>query len=393
MTSIEKLLRYRAAPTVSLETPMRVENPFTLSTFIALRDGAPQTLTQISRAAGMSRPTALAAVNELDALGWIERLDPSNGDKAGRPAMQFRFRGEHGVVAGIDLGVHKILVLLQSIDGALVGEHRVLLEESATGRTRIDAVASAVTEAMAMHAPSARLLAAGIGVPGIVDRFGRISVSRAIPQLDGVDLGSILSAQLGCAIFVENDAHSATLGEFTYGAGRGTRDLIYLVAGYRTSAGIIIDQKLHRGRTGVSGMVGEMSVLPWRDSVDGLVHHNPDSAEGPATIASVFEAAQGGDPGAQRAVAKYVDDLAVGLAMLALAIDPELVVVGGGVSQAGAALARELRERLSYHARLVNPRVELSELGDRATALGGVRLALDHVETAVFDLSALPDAR
>lgn len=368
-----------------------VADPFSIAVFVALRSVEPRTLTQLADATGLSRPTVLEGVKGLEERGWIERLDPDGGErKAGRPAIRFRLRGEDGIVAGVDVGVHKLLVVLLNLHNEIVGEHRVQLEDSMTGAGRVEVVGSAVDEAMRLLAPGSRLLAVGAGVPGIVDRLGCISVARAIPELDGVELAARLRQQLGCPVFVENDAHAATLGEHSYGVGRGTSDLIYLMAGYRTAAGMIIGGALHRGRTGAAGMVGEMSILRWLGATERLMATDAADDIAPVTAADVFRAAELGDESAAEAIARYADDLATGLSALALAVDPELVVIGGGISLAGAPFARQLRERLGVHAKLIRPRVEISELGDRAAALGGVRLALDHVETAVFDLTMLP---
>ncbi|WP_313540283.1 ROK family protein [Leifsonia aquatica] len=369
-----------------------VVDPFSVAVFVALRNAQPRTLTQLADATRLSRPTVLEGVKGLEDRGWIERLDPDGKErKAGRPAIRFRLRGEDGIVAGVDVGVHKLLVILLNLHNEIVGEHRVQFEGSMTGAGRVEAVGSAIDEAMRLFAPSSRLLAVGAGVPGIVDRLGRISVARAIPELDGIELGARLQQQLGCPVFIENDAHAATLGEFSYGAGRGTSDLIYLVAGYRTAAGMIIGGTLHRGRTGAAGMVGEMNILRWLGATERLMATDVSDDIAPVAAADVFRAAEMGDQSAAAAIAQYADDLATGLSALALAVDPELVVIGGGISLAGPPFAQQLRERLGVHARLIRPRVEISELGDRAAALGGVRLALDHVETAVFDLTNLPE--
>jgi predicted NBD/HSP70 family sugar kinase len=254
---------------------------------------------------------------------------------------------------------------------------------------RVDAVVDAIHEALNEFAPSARLLAVGIGAPGIVDGLGRISVSRAIPEWDGIDLAGHLRQAFACPVFVENDAHAATLGEAYYGAGRGARTFAYLMAGYRISSGIVIGGKLHRGWSGASGMVGEMDILEWKTAPDALVARASAADANLGAALDVFSAAAGGDAAAQAAVDQYVDSLAVGLSALSLAIDPELIVVGGGTSMVGQPLADSLRERLSAHASIIHPRIEISTLEDQAVAMGGIRLAFDYVETSVFDLSAI----
>jgi predicted NBD/HSP70 family sugar kinase len=364
-------------------------DPFVVSTFIALRDGRPRTLTELAESRGFSRPTAAAAIRELEQAGWVERLEPHDAErKAGRPATRFRLLREAGVVAGVDVGVHKVLVSIRDLGDSPLGELRVDLAPDMAGADRVDAVAAAVRSAMDEHAPGCRLIGVGVGAPGIVDRTGRITLSRAIPEWDGLDLADQLDQALGCRVLVENDAQTATVGEHTYGAGRGSSELIYLVAGFRIAAGVIIGGTLHRGKSGTAGMIGELAFLGWQGAPERLMSH---AAGVPASdaAAEIFRAAARGDHEASRAVEEYIDSVAKGLAAIALSVDPEMVVVGGGMSLAGRPFTDALRARLGHHAKLINPRVEVSELGDRATALGGVRNALDYVERQVFDLSVL----
>lgn len=379
--------------TLTLGQQMPLTDPFAVAALVALRGREPQTLSELSKSTGLSRPTVSSALTDLDRRGWVERLDPATIGGAGRPAMRFRFRAERGVVTGVDAGVHKILVVVSDLNDQVLGEHRVQVEPTMTGALRVKAVLDAVVEAVDTYAPQAHLLAVGVGAPGIVDALGRISISPAIPEWDGIDLSGRLRRALRCAVLVENDVHAATLGESKYGAGRGAGTFAYLMAGYRTSSGIVIDGKLHRGWSGAAGMVGEMDILEWRKAPDLLVSASSPSGASIGTALQVFQAASDGDGEAQAAVDRYVDSVAIGLAALSLAVDPELIVVGGGISLVGRKLAESLRSRLLVHAGIVHPRIEISELGDRAVAVGGVRRAFDYVESSVFDLSVVEPNR
>ena len=369
-----------------VQSPLR--EPFVIAALAALRGRGPQTLSELSKATLLSRPTVLGALNDLHERGWVERMEPT-ASGAGRPAMRFRFKAESGVVVGVDVGVHKIFVVASDLNEQILGVHRVEVEPTLIGAMRVKTVVNAIRETVNTFAPDARLLAVGVGAPGIVDGLGRVSVSPAIPEWDGIDLAGHLRSALGSPVFVENDAHTATLGESYYGAGRGARTFAYLMAGYRISSGIVIDGKLHRGWSGASGMIGEMDILEWKDAPEALITGASTADARLSTALDVFQAAADGNEAAQVAAERYIDSLAVGLSALSLAVDPELIVVGGGISLVGHRLADALRARLSVRASIVHPRVEISELGDRAVAMGGVRLALDYVESSVFDFSVV----
>ncbi|KRC59093.1 hypothetical protein ASE14_15005 [Agromyces sp. Root81] len=366
-----------------------VTDPFSVATLAALRGRASQTLSEIAGLTRLSRPTVLAAATDLERHGLVERLSPAVPVGAGRPAMRFGFVADAAVIAGVDIGVHKIVVLVQDLNGKTVGEHRVETSESLTGSLRVRAVVDAISDAVDAHGHHAKLIAVGLGAPGISDATGRITFSPALREWEGIDLGPQVSRMLGAAVFVESDTLAATFGEFRYGAGRGTSNFVYLLAGFRTAAGSVVGGRIHRGASGAAGAVGEMRVLQWADSFARLISdYATATGRRDVTALEVFDAAHEGHSAAVEAVERYVDAVAVGLAALSLAIDPELIVVGGGISKAGPSLAAAIRDRLAVHAAVLHPRVEISELGDRAVAVGAARLALDHVESHVLGLVA-----
>jgi predicted NBD/HSP70 family sugar kinase len=368
----------------SLLTNGRVQqrHPHTIAALRGLRGRGEMTLSELSRVTQLSRPTVATAIEQLIEEGWVAEIaaDTRPGNTAGRPARRYRFRSDASYVAGIDVGLHKILVLLSDLDDHLVAEHQVELSANLSSADRVDAVAQAVEAALGKPPTGTRLLAAAVGAPGVVDRSGRIMVSPPMREWDGIDLGERLTARLHCPVLVENDVMAAAVGENRYGIGRGTRDFVYLLAGHRISCAAIINGRLHRGFTGAAGMVGELAALRWSDAPERLLQAGNASPTRPQSARDVFAAAAAGDRVCQTAVDTYLDDVAFGLAAVALAIDPELIVVGGGVSLAAPKVATTLRKHVAQHAKLVNPRIEISALGNRATALGGVGIAVDHAE-------------
>lgn len=366
-----------------------VTDPLSVATLAALRGRESLTVSEIAGLTGLSRPTVLAAATDLERHGLVKRLSPAVPMGAGRPAVRFGFAADSAVIAGVDIGVHKIVVLLQDLNGETVGEQRVETSASLTGSVRVRAVVDAIAQAVDANGHHAKLLAVGLGAPGLSDASGRITFSPALPEWEGIDLGPQVSRMLNCEVLVESDTLVATLGEFRYGAGRGTNDFVYLLAGFRTAAGSVIGGRIHRGTSGAAGAVGEMRILEWADSFARLISdYAAATGAQEGTALEVFEAARDGNPGAIAAVERYANAVAVGLAALSLAIDPELIVVGGGISKAGPSLAAAIRRRLAVHAAVLHPRVEISELGDRAVAVGAARLALDHVESRVLGLVA-----
>ena len=185
---------------------------------------------------------------------------------------------------------------------------------------------------------------------------------------------------------MENDCKLAALAETWRGVARYAKDVVFLLAGLRTGAGLIIDGKLHRGFANWSGEIGALPAAGWLRAPAHL--HNWLARNGRPDVSdefeSVFFAARGGDREAVRAVRGYVRDLAVGASALVLTLDPELVVIGGGFSRSADVMVEPLRRELDRWC-LRTPEIRISAFADEGVALGAVRLALEQVESAVYN--------
>jgi glucokinase len=194
-------------------------------------------------------------------------------------------------------------------------------------------------------------------------------------------------------VYLENDVNLATLGEHWFGAGQGVRDLVMIAIGTGIGAGIILDGKLHRGYAEASGEIGY--ILPGVHFLDNQypgfgalesVASGKGIAEQAAKkwsglygtrkmpemeAADVFQAAREGQVWAVQVVAETVDYLSLALASVIVCLDPELVILGGGIAGSAGMLIEPIRKRLTgVIPRL--PRFEESLLNDQAAILGAV---------------------
>ncbi|GAA4237239.1 putative NBD/HSP70 family sugar kinase [Streptosporangium album] len=349
----------------------------TQATLRALRREGVTTLTRLGRITGLSRQTVEAVLEELGERGWVQE-SPPDGGAMGRPARRFRFRADAGHVLGVDVGANKILATLADLNGEVVATERATVSGDALAPERLErAERTALACVDRAGVPRTRVWAVTAGTSGIVDRSGRVSLSTVLPGWTGVDLASIAGRWLGCPGFAENDANLAMLAEHWRGSAQHAADVVYLLVGHRTGAGILIAGRLHRGRGGGAGEIGALRQVGWEDGSAELTKD--------ADADQVFVAARAGDPEALKAVDRFAWNLAIGASALVLAVDPDLVVVGGGCSRAGDVLLVPLRRYLDELC-LRAPEVALSTFGDESVALGGVRLALDHVEREVLGL-------
>ncbi|MFI6628488.1 ROK family protein [Nonomuraea fuscirosea] len=342
-----------------------------------LQGGSSLTLTEVAKSTGLSRASAEDVVRELLQKGWVAEAGATAGG-VGRPARRYRFRSEAGRVLGVDIGGHKIRAVVADLDGEVQHGAWVAVTPEMGRLERLAAVDRAVAECLeGAGLTGGDVWASGVGTTGLVDGAGRVLLSEALPEWTGVDLAAHLRRMVPAPVLVENDGKLAALAECWRGVARYAKDLVFLLAGLRTGAGLIIDGKLHRGFANASGEIGALPVLGWIRAQEHLVAASGEAGD-------VFAAAREGDKAAVAAVRRYVKDLALGASALVLTLDPQMVVVGGGYSRSADVLIEPLRRELDRWC-IRTPEVRMSALGDEAVVLGAVRLALDDVEDRVLD--------
>lgn len=355
----------------------------------ALRERGPRTLHQLAAATRLSRPTLTAILEDLVERGWATPTEPAEQTSAaprrGRPARAYRFRAEAGHVAGADIGQHRTSVVITDLAGQPVADVRLETGPDLDATERLIGLQQALTDATeraGLPLDGSGVAALAVGVPGIVGPTGRVRKSLIIPAWSGVDLAARLTELTGIDTVVENDANLGAIGERWAGAAQLTDDVVYIHAGHRVSAGLLLGGRLHRGRTGAAGEVGSLSALGW-GSLDSTVIEAAARAASdrtPEPRAPEVGASEVGTTDAS--FDRFIDRLAEGLGLVIHTVDPEVVVIGGGLAAAGEVLVNPLRTALTALVWDV-PEIRVSRLAADATRTGAVRLALDRIATAI----------
>nr|WP_165397257.1 ROK family transcriptional regulator [Microterricola gilva] len=351
------------------------------------------TVTEIAQAVGISRPTAEDVVDALIAQGWLAEAAPNPGDgrrQAGRPARTIWFDAQAGCVVGVDLGPHWVRALVSDLVGSVIGSAEYPVAEGATARERIAAARTAITEALHLAGREfGQVLAAAAATVGIAQADGRI-VRSTVPQLMGHNISEMLGEFLPVPVQIANDMRAAALAEFWKGAAAGSGSAVYLHVGRRLGSAYLIDGISPLGHHGAAGEIPPQSGHRLIDAYRKLVSFtgvDVDSLSQERMLGidplTVFEAAQRGEADAGQAVADFADEFASGIEGLVITVDPEVVVVGGGVVVAGDIAADAIRMRLAQVC-VFEPRVALSPLGESAAAMGALRLALNELEEMLF---------
>jgi glucokinase len=306
---------------------------------------------------------------------------------------------------GIDVGGTKILGGVVDENGTIVEELRV--ESPATDTEAIEkAIEQLVTELKSRH----EIAAVGVGAAGYIDK-ARATVMFA-PNIAwrDVNLKADLEALVDLPVVVENDANAAAWGEFTYGAGHDVEDLLLVTVGTGIGGGIVHDGELLRGAFGVGAEIGHMRVVPdgilcgcgnrgcfeQYGSGNALVRDARAAARGGSLLAQtlldlaggdpdkitgplITEAARSGDPFSVEQLTGLGRWLGEGIASLTAVLDPAVVVIGGGVSEAGELLLTPIRSafRSQLTGRGHRPVLEIrkARLGNRAGLIGAADLA------------------
>ncbi|MCK1797997.1 ROK family protein [Streptomyces sp. XM4193] len=345
------------------------------------------TLTELVRGTGLSRPTVEGIMEGLQVAGLAAECADAPGElrRQGRPARRYRFRAEAGHLLGIEIGPHRVSAVLSDLAGARLDRAERPVSEQADAEERLELAAANALELVSSCAVArSTLRAVGVGTPGIVRADGSMRLSTALPGWTGLPLGERLRRTFRCPVLVENDANAAVVAERWQGVAAGCTDVVMVMAGLSPGAGSLIGGRLHRGFGGAAGEIGALHLLgreafPERLlSTTGEPLHPLDEA----AVAEVFALARSGDERAEQAVERFIHRLVHDVAALVLALDPELVVVGGWAAGLDG-LLDPLRTELERYC-LRPPRVALSELGEDAVAVGALRLALDLVEEQLF---------
>lgn len=380
-----------ARDTVDTTTTPLLRRMNAVTVLDALRVRGAATGSELMQDTGLSRPTVHAVCAELMRRGLVTEIEGRSPRTAqpGRRPRQYVFNASAGHVLGIDLGAKKVTVQLADLRGDAVAEHTyVFTHQHVRARTRLDGVrrtVARVLETAGVEPVAVRAVA--MGVPAPVDNDSQVVASEEyLPGLPGRDLRNDL-ASYGWTTIVENDANLAVIGERWRGVAQGHNNVVELLAGYRLGSALFLDGRLIRGSTGRAGELKFLSMVEGVGNTDAIAElievygANVDNL--PKGAEAVFAAARAGDPPACQVVDQVLDRIARVIAIFGTLLNPELVVIGGGVAGAGDLIVPGLEQRLPFLTE-APPRIAASELGDHAVVTGGVRVALDAVEATVL---------
>jgi predicted NBD/HSP70 family sugar kinase len=368
----------------------------------ALRRHGTASRSDLARLTGLSRTTVGSLVADLQERGFV--VEQENGAHApqgtrGRPPVFLRLDLSVGVAVGIDFDHDRVRVALADLSSTVLAED---CREIDVDRSPAEAIKAALELIHALcraaDVDESQLVGAGVGLPGPINRrTGTLGSSLILPGWAGLPALQELARGLELPVEVDNDANLGALAEASFGAGRGKSDIIYVRLGSGLGAGLVIDGQVHRGAAGVAGEIGHVRVRAdgavcrcgsrgclETVAAEGAVRELLGSARGhDVTLRDVLDLVATGDRGATGVVNDAGRAIGRVLADLCNALNPEAIVVGGELSEAGEPLLGGIREAIERYA-LPGAAQALDvmhgELGERAEVLGALALVIGNTE-------------
>jgi glucokinase len=320
------------------------------------------------------------------------------------------------VLAGVDVGGTYIKIGVADESGRLLSRQVLATRNCSSAESFLETVVEEIKRQAS--AVSAKAAGVGIGCPGRIDvTLGQVVwLKTKLEYLEGVPLAARLNGWLGCPVVCDNDANTILAGEMRFGAGRGFRDVAAVTVGTGVGGALALDGKVVRGRNWATGHFGYMSLDPWgprhvcgntgiveeHASLSGILHElcgalgdssplAPTPAGEEPGLRELFEAADAGDAVSKHLAERMLLELGVLVANLVYALDPEAVLIGGGLishrPRVFDAIRDEASARLAYLPAGATKILPMA-LADAAGVLGGVALVMDAINQKELGLHA-----
>ncbi|MBD8556011.1 ROK family transcriptional regulator [Rhizobium sp. CFBP 8762] len=358
----------------------------------------PLTRPQLSSALAFSKPTMSAAVGELEAQGLLASSGVAKG-AVGRTAITYGLGVGAGCVVGVDCGTTQVRAMLSKLDGTERRELKQAVDdrepEALDGDDgRFSAVLTILRALMNERSITmGPLRAIAVALPNIISS----SLDKLPAREPFLRMLNALQAEFRVPILVENNVNCAALAEFHEGAARDHSFAIYMQIGVKVGVGIVLDGKLFRGFRGAAGEIGHLP-FPWSETerprwqyVESYLGSNAllkrctaewPTGEGnpPSTAADLFLLAETSQH-ARACVERHAANIGNLAAACVSVLDPELIVLGGGVGQNALLLTgvKAVIQDLCWPVEIA-----VSQLANQATVLGAMRLAIDYTMASLL---------
>jgi glucokinase-like ROK family protein len=349
----------------------------------------PISRANISQLTGLNKATVSSLVNELmrDQLTYESGIGESSG---GRRPVMLVFNEKAGYSIGIDLGVNYILGILTDLNGNIITEKEVKFPSGTAYSFVMEELLNLITF-LFNTSPSSRygIVGIGIGVPGIVNKEGKVLLAPNL-KWNNINLKQIIESKFRVPVLIDNEANAGAYGEKKFGAGKSYSNIIYVSAGVGIGVGIIINNELYQGKDGYAGEFGHMIIEVggkkcacgshgcWEmyASEHAIMEYAKDSEalrNVEHSLENIIDLAQSGCSDCIALFEKIAMYLGQGISNIINIFNPEQIIIGNRLVMAKQWIEKPTKdaiqnETLSFH--LENLQLDFSSLSIYSAALG-----------------------
>ncbi|WP_151737395.1 ROK family transcriptional regulator [Paenibacillus tengchongensis] len=356
-----------------------------------IRTHSPVSRAKVSEMTGLNKATVSNLVAELCGQELVTEAGPGESS-GGRKPLMLHFNSMAGTVIGLELRIRQLSAVLCDLGGHILHELEIELDKHELAYV-VEQMKDMIGQMIAAAPPSPYgIVGIGVGVPGMVDEHGVVLFA---PNLgwEMVNLRGILEEAFAVPVTIDNEANAGAQGELNFGAARGVRHLLYISAGSGIGSGIIIGGELYKGARGYAGETGHMTIESggkpcscgsrgcWELYASERTYDQPGLPLPSRTTPELVRHARSGNEEALRHFATMGTYLGIGVTNLINSFNPELIVIGGALSEAepwlGGPLRHVVAERtLPYHKQQLE--ITFSKLGGKGTMIGAAFAAVMH---------------
>ncbi|MBM4161980.1 MAG: ROK family transcriptional regulator [Ignavibacteria bacterium] len=335
-----------------------------------VRDSQLISRTEIAQFCKLSKPTVSEIVNRFVRQGFLERVGESDStDRGGRKRELLRFNPRAGFVIGVDIGMSESTVAVTDLNANILNRTSIRYSTGSLPDFVLDRLFQSVDRLVRLTSLDIeKCVGVGIGLPGLIDRStGIIRVADTLAGWAGVNIRQIFEERFRLPVYIENDVKTRCLAEFLFGSGKNFWNQVYLWVGDGIGAGIIIDGKLHHGITESAGeigyneigyAIGNRSAFPMlyygqrdfgevlSDSVMVDAYRRATKTHDDITVETIFRAAVAGEPLAVGLIEEVSSLASVVCVNLINTLNPELIVIGGKIAEAGSLVLERVRQKV-----------------------------------------------
>lgn len=394
-----------------------------ISVLRIVRDKGPISRSQVARDMGLSKVIIGGIVARLLDTEIIYEVGKGDStDRGGRRPIMLEFNADAWYAIGVEIHLNNASILITNMNAETVAQKSITYKDNTNPENILRRIVRAIERMFEHESKMDRILGVGVALPGLVDyKNGTLKYADSLKSWIGFPIQSYLEGLLDTRIYIENDVKTTTLGEFHWGAGAETDNLIYIWLGEGIGAGLVINGELYRGFTSSAGEIGynEVGALDFNQKNFPILHasqrrygeilnnryllsaikkhletnHVDSKLQGKKLdLCMIAEYAAEGDKLASAALNEFGNLLGMLLIGMINFLNPEMIVLGGPVMDCcdtvlETAVAKTREDELRMPAREVQ--IVSGSLKNRAGMLGAVGLVLqDLFKPPIVNLSA-----